>query len=113
MRQLLKKVTKREWTEERITNFNNLKRDLTTQQCLEQYNGNKENIVTTDAINTCLEIALWQKQANGDLKPIVFASRYLNDAEKEYSIGELELRAVVWCLENYRFHLYRKQVRLF
>ena len=35
-------------------------------------------------------LALWQKQNNGDLKPIAFASRYLNIAEMKYSIGELE-----------------------
>ena len=46
------------------------------------YNGNKDNIVTTDASNTGLGIALWQQQNNGELKPIAFASRYLNDAEK-------------------------------
>ena len=77
------------------------------------YNGNKDNIVTTDASKTGLGIALWQKQSNNELKPIAFASRYLNDAEKKYSIGELELLAVVWSLERFRFHLYGKQVRLF
>ena len=52
--------------------------------------GNKENIVTTDACTTGLGVALWQKQSNGELKPIAFASRYLKDAENKYSIGELE-----------------------
>ena len=91
MRQLLKKNTKWEWTEERNTDFNNIKKELTSQLCLAHYNGNKENIVTTDACGTGLEIALWQKQSIGDLKPIAFASRYLNDAEQKYSVGELEL----------------------
>ena len=27
-------------------------------------------------------LAMWHKQNNGDLKPIAFASQYLNDAEK-------------------------------
>ena len=44
-----------------------------------------------------------------ELKAIAYASRYLNDAEKKYSIGELELLAVVWGLERFRFHLYVKQ----
>ena len=82
MRQLLKKNTKWEGTEERNTDFNKIKKELTSQPCLAHYNGNKENIVTTDACGTGLGIALWQKQSNGDLKPIAFASRYLNDAEK-------------------------------
>ena len=94
MRQLLKKNTKWEWTEERNADFNKIKKELTSQPCLAHYNGNKENIVTTDACGTGLGIALWQKQSNGDRKPIAFASRYLNDAEKK-SVGELELLAVV------------------
>ena len=58
-------------------------------------------------------IALWQKQSNNELKPIAFASRYPNDAEKKYSIGEQELLAVLWGLERFRFHLNGKQVQLF
>ena len=58
-------------------------------------------------------MALWQKQSNGELKPIAFASSYMNDAEKKYSIGQLELLAVVWGLERFRFYLYGKQIQLF
>ena len=46
-------------------------------------------------------------------KPITFASRYFNDAEKKYSIGELELLAVVKGLETFRFSLYRQVVHLY
>ena len=111
IRQLLKKGVKWEWTKDRDTNFNNLKKELTTQPCLAHYNENKENIVTTDARNTGLGIALWQRQNNGELKAIAYASRYLNDAEKKYSVGELELLAVVWGLELFRFYLYGKQIQ--
>ena len=48
MRQLLKNGTEWEWTEERNTDFNNIKRELTSQPCLALHNRNKENIVTTD-----------------------------------------------------------------
>ena len=112
MRQLLKKGMKREWAEERNTDFNNIKRELTSQPCLALYNGNKENIVTTGGCSTGLRIALWQKQSNGDWKPIAFASWYLNDAEKN-AVGELELLAVLWGLQRFRFHLYGKQIHSF
>ena len=82
MRQLLKEGIKWEWTEERNADFSNLKKELTTQPCLAHCNGNKENIVTTDACNTGLGIALWQRQHNAELKLFAYASRYLNDAEK-------------------------------
>ena len=90
-----------------------MKQELTTRPCLAHFNGSKESIVTTDNCKTGLGVALWQKQRNGELKPIAYASRYLNDAEKKYSIGELELLAVVWGLERFRFHLYGKQAQLF
>ena len=113
MRQLLKKGTKLNWTTERNSNFNKIKQELTNLSCLAHYNRNKEMIVTTDVCETGLVVALWQKQRNGVQTPIAFASRYLNDAEKKCSIGELEVLAGLWGLERFRFHLYGKQVLLF
>ena len=37
----------------------------------------------------------------------------MNDAEKIYSIGELELLAAVWGLKKLRFYLYGKVVYLY
>ena len=113
MRQLFKKWTKWEWTTDRRSDFEKIKQELTTLPCRAHQNGSKENIKTTDACKTGLGVALWQRQENGELKPIANASRYLNDAEKKYSIGELELLAVVCGLERFRFHLYGKPVQLF
>ena len=49
-------------------------------------------------------------------EPIAFASRYLNHADKtdkNYFCGELQLLALVWGLERFRFQLYGKQLELF
>ena len=86
---------------------------LTEGQCLAHYAKDKDNMVTTDASETGLDITLWQKQDEGKIKPIAYGSRYLIDTEKKYSIGELELLAVVWGLEKFRFHLYGKKVYLY
>ena len=96
------------WTEERNSDFNKIKQELTPLPCLTHYNGNKENIVTTAACKTRLGVALWQKQRNREQKPIAFASRYLNDADKN-SIGDLEVLAVVWGLERFRFYSYKNK----
>ena len=96
MRQLLKKGTKWEWTIDRNSDFNKIKQELTTLPFLAHYNGNKDNIVTIGACKTGLAVTLWQKQERGVLKPILLASCYLNHAQKECSIGELALLAVVW-----------------
>ena len=68
---------------------------LTEEPALAQYGKDKDNIVTTDASKTGLETTLWQKQADGELKPIAFGSRFLTNIEKNYTTGELELIAVV------------------
>ena len=63
--------------------------------CLEECAKDKENLVTTDASKTGLEITVLQKQDNGDFTPIVFGGRYLNDTVKYFFIRKLELLAVV------------------
>ena len=88
---------------------------LTDKPCLAHYAKDKCNMVATDASKTGLGITLWQKQDNGEIKPIAFGSRFLNDTEKKVfiSIGELELLAVVWGLEKFRFYLNGKKVLLY
>ena len=86
---------------------------LTEGPCLAHCAKDKDHIVTTDASTTGLGISMWQKQDNGNTKPIAYGSRYLNDTEKKYSIGELELLAVAWGLEILRFYLYGKKVHLY
>ena len=86
---------------------------LTEGPCLAHYAKDKENIVTTDASTTGLGITLWQKQDDGNTKRIAYGSRYSNNTEKKYSIGELELLAVVWRLEKFRFYLDGNRVHLY
>ena len=77
---------------------------LTEEPALAHYAKDKVKIVTNDASKTGLGITLWQKQADGELKPMAFGGRFLNDSEKNYSIGELEISAVVWGLETFRYY---------
>ena len=39
-------------------------------------------------------------------QPIAYASRFLNKNEQRYSINELELLAVVWSLEHFKYYLF-------
>ena len=111
LRKLLKKNTECKWETEQQNDFE--KKMLTEEPALAHNAKDKDNIVSTDASKTGLGITLWQKQADGELKPIAFGSRLLIDSEKNYSIGELELLAVVWGLEKFRFYLYGKKVFLY
>ena len=53
---------------------------LTEEPALAHDAKDRDIIVTTDASKTGLGITLWQKQADGELKPIAFGSRFLDDS---------------------------------
>ena len=108
----MKKQNEWIWTDEHTEAFNKLKEGITRIPCLAHYNAQNENIITTDASTKGLGATLWQKQKDGNLKPVGFASRYLSDTEKKYAINELELLAVVWGLEHFRLYIYGKPIEL-
>ena len=61
----------------------------------------RDTRIVCDASHNGLEAVL--EQLNSERwKPISFASRYLNEAEKNYSKNELEMLAVVWGAEYFR-----------
>ena len=82
LRKLLKKNTEGRWETEQQNDFETIKKMLTEEPELAHYGKDRDNIVTTDASKTSLGITLWHKQADGELKPIAFGSRFLNDSGK-------------------------------
>ena len=66
---------------------NRIKQIITENSCLAHYAMEKENVVTTNASKSGLGITFSQTQDNGEIKPIAFGSRYLNDFKKNYSKG--------------------------
>ena len=111
MRSLLKEGTKWDWTTDIQSDFDKLEEDITSPPCLSHFDPKRENYITTDACNTGLGATLWQKDGKR-LKPIAFASRYLNDCEKKYAIYELELVGVLWGLEHFRYYVYGRKVNV-
>ena len=92
---LLKKQNKWNWTEKPTNSFNILKEHISNITCLAHYNANNENTLTTDESTEGLGATLWQRQKDGNLKPVGYASRILSDIEKKNAIIELGLLAVV------------------
>ena len=77
------------------------------QKIVEQkhFNINNETRVKCDASKEGLGACLEQKE-NNIWQPIAYASRFLNKNEQRYSINELELLAVVWSLEHFKYYLF-------
>ena len=63
-----------------------IKKISTEKRDLAHYAKDKNNIVTIDASKLGLGITLWQKQTDGELKPMTFGSRFPNDSEGNHSI---------------------------
>ena len=66
----------------------------------------KEFLLETDASGLGLGAVLAQKQDDGRVRPIAFASRTLLPHEKNYGSTEMEALAVVWAVKHYRHYLY-------
>ena len=72
------------------------------------YNPSPETRLKCDASRERLGADLEQPTPYGWEK-IAYPSRFLNDAEKHYSINELELLGVVCSIEHSRHYIYGKR----
>ena len=68
---------------------------VTETPCLAHFAHSRVYLVTTEASRTGFGTTPWQKQSDNLIRPTTFTSRYLNDAKKKCSIGELQPLAVV------------------
>ena len=99
--QLLKKNTKFHWDEKQNACFNRIKSLFKSDKILKLFNKNLPTAIETDASAYGLGAVLMQKYPNGWL-PVQFASRSLNDAEKNYSNIERESLAVLFGCERFK-----------
>ena len=106
--ELLKKNTPFEWNQRTDDAFVTLKELLTTEPLLEYPDFTRPFVLTTDASNEALGAILSQGPIGQDL-PIAYASRTLNNAERNHSTTEKELLAILWACKEYRQYLYRRK----
>ena len=103
----MKKGVAFEWDSACQTAFNTLKNMLTTTPILAypQFGSDAQFILETDASSFGLGAVLAQKQKDGQVHPVTYASRTLNPQEKHYSITEMETLNVVWAAKHFRPYL--------
>jgi len=85
-----------EWSQECQITFDELKRRLVTLPVLAYPSFDADFVLETDASHQSLDAVLSQRQQDGRIHPIAYASRALSGAEKNYGITDLENLAVVW-----------------
>jgi hypothetical protein len=100
--ELLKKDLPCTWNDKTERAFVTLETLLTTEPLLQTF------VLTTDASNEVIGAVLSQGPVGKDL-PIAYASRTLNNAEKNYPTIEKELLATVWGCKYFRQYLYGRK----
>ena len=104
LRPLLSKSNEYIWTSECQNAFENLKKLVSNIVELRHFNIR----IMCDASHNGLGAVLEQLGPER-WRPISFASRYLNAAEKKYSTNDLEMLAVVWGTEYFRNYILGRQ----
>ena len=84
---------------------------LCKEPVLQYPDPSKPFVVTTDSSRVAIGAILSQGPIGKD-RPISYASRVLNDAEKNYSTIEKELLAIVYAVKRFRLYLYGKKFSL-
>lgn len=94
------------WTKEAQDAFDALKTALTTSPILARPDFSRPFVLLTDVSQTGLGCALSQlSPENGREQVILYASRTLNDAERNYGVSKLECLGLVWAVDLLRPYL--------
>ena len=93
------------WTEQCTVAFEELKKKLTTPPILAFPRFDREFLLATDASYSAIGAVLSQVHDNGTEKVIVYWSRQLSKAERNYSTIEREALAIVKVVRSF-IHIY-------
>ena len=112
LNQLLEKDHTWEWSRECEDAFKEAKRLVTSEQVLAHYDPDLPVRVACDASPYGLGAVLSHVMSDGSEKPVAFASRTLNRAERNYSQIDKEALALVWGIRKFNHYLYGRRFTL-
>lgn len=93
---LLKKDIEWTWEHAQVTAFNKLKDLVTNSPVLAIFDPKKPTTVSSDSSSYGLGACLFQKQENGEKRPVAYISRTLSETERRYANIEREALGVTW-----------------
>ena len=104
LRQLLGKDNDWHWDVRHREEFERLKECMTSTPTLAPFKLGARTMLSADASSYGLGAVVLQ-QNDGDWRPVAFASRSLNSAEKMYAQIEKEALAICWACEKFNYFL--------
>ena len=118
MLNLLKSNTPYSWGAPQQSAFEAIKREFSSKKVLIHYNSKKVPVICCDASDLGIAAVLCHEIDTGSgyedtLAPVMFKSRTLTPAEKNYPILHRELLAVVFAFEKFYKYVLGKHTKLF
>ena len=107
LREICRQDVEFELTESVCVAFSRTKEEISKNVTLPYFNPKSETTLQTDASKKGLGAVILQNS-----KPVMFASRALTGAEKNYQNLERECLATIWGMEKFHYFLYGKQFTL-
>ena len=98
----------RQWGPEQTRAFKNIKQAITSDTVMMHPDVTKPFIIHVDGSYKGLGATLNQKDDNGNVRPVWYASRAPTKTEQNYDARELECLALLWSLEKWRYLLPNK-----
>jgi hypothetical protein len=103
--QLTRKNTPFRWGPEEQDAFETLKAAFISEPVLAQWDPDRETVLEADCSGTALGGCLSQKGEDGVLYPVAYHSAKLTPAERNYTIHDKELLAIISCLKAWSAEL--------
>ena len=113
LRELLNDGVKFVWSEKCEKAFETLKEAIISKPVLALPDFNKPFILTTDASTHGFGYVLSQRNADGHEQPVCYSGRALTNAEKNYSVTDLEVAALVGGVKEFHVYLADKEFEIF
>jgi hypothetical protein len=102
LHQLTSKAKAFHWTEACDNAFKCLKKELASTSVVRHPDFERDFILCTDASSEGMGAVLSQKDDSGVERPVAFASKSLNPAQKDYSVTKKECLALVDGVKKFR-----------
>ena len=94
-----------EWTDKHVKAFVDLKNNFLNCVTLSYYDPNRTFKLQTDASDIGISGILYQQDENGDPYIIALVSRVLTKYERNYTVTEKELLAIIYSVLKFRYYL--------
>lgn len=101
MRDLLCKKNDWTWGHDQQRCFKQLKESITSTPILALFDAKQETTLSADASSHGLGAVLLQRQPDGKLQPVAYASRSMSSTEQRYAQIEKEALATTWACERF------------